>query len=451
MPRYPRRAGMAGLSLIELMIAMVLGLLVAAGIISVFISTSSSNKVQSQLAELQETGRFAISRMHSDLAMANGLYCTNNGGIATPQTASSGTYLDGLRSPMVYAKSLTGSMYDVTTPMGGSSGGNSYPAVPAAKYTFPSFLAMRGYDCSTTACTPVDPNANITAIPVMGTALNNRVPGTDVLTIRYVNPGRGWLIGAGHSTITGTSAGLLSSITLNPDTATDEPPASDFKTGDLAMLADCSNAQIFAADYGSGAITPNAANNFSTPAVQQPSSAPRVYDFNRDFQTVTYYLQLVSINNNNVAPFTGALMRRVNGGDINHGGSVDEIARGIERMDFLYGVEGSDGRTRFLTAAQVDASTSADCPPSAPTPLSATDPGCLWRSVKSIEVSLLVDGLNPLYTLTSNDLAYVYSVDGSNAAQAPSAHTIKPTAQGFVNPLLRRQFTALIAVRNYNP
>src|SRR6185312_11909152 len=361
MPRSLRRAAESGLSLIELMIAMVLGLLVAAGIISVFISTSSSNRVQTQLASLQETGRFAIGHMDGDLSMANGQYCTNNGGIAKPIAASSGTYLDGLRAPSVYAKSLTGGMYDVTTPMGGSSGGNSYPADPGSKYTFPSFLSMRGYDCTTTACTPIDPNSTLTAIPPMGTAFGDRVPGTAVLTVRYINPSRGWSIGPGRSSIAG-SGNVLSSITLNPDTTIGEPPASDFKSGDLAMLADCSNAQIFAADDASGVISPNTANNHGKPAMQQPSSAPKLFDFTRDFQTVTYYVELVSINNNGTAPYTGALMRRVNGGVGAPGGSEDEIARGVERLDFKYGVEGANGMTSFLTAAQVDASTAANCP-----------------------------------------------------------------------------------------
>lgn len=434
---------------------MVLGLLVAAGIISVFISTSSSNRVQTQLASLQETGRFAISRLNGDLRMANGQYCTNSGGIATPIAASSGTYLDGLRAPTVYAKNLTGGMYDVTTPMGSSNGGNTYPGVPGTPYTFPSFLSMRGYDCTTTTCTPIDPNSIISGIPPMGTALNDRVPGTAVLTVRYINPSRGWTIGRpGYSTISvagSSSSATVSSITITPDTAIGEPPASDFKSGDLAMLADCSNAQIFSADDAGGVISVDTANNNGTPTLQQPSSAPKLFDFTRDFQTVTYYVKLVSINNNGTAPYTGALVRRVNGGVDNPGGSEDEIARGIERLDFKYGVEDGNGMTSFLTAAQVD-SGAVSCPPSAPDPL-GSDPGCLWRAVKSIEVSILVDGQQPLYTLTNNDMSYVYTVDGSNTPAAPSdaSHTIKPTEQGFVDQLLRRQFTALVSLRNFNP
>jgi type IV pilus assembly protein PilW len=65
------RRRMAGLSLIEMMIALVMALIVAAGIITVFTSTSSSNKVQQQMATLQEEGRFAIHSLRTDLANAN--------------------------------------------------------------------------------------------------------------------------------------------------------------------------------------------------------------------------------------------------------------------------------------------------------------------------------------------------------------------------------------------
>lgn len=453
MHHLPRRTAQAGLSLIELMIAMVLGLLVAAGIISVFISTSSSNRVQTQLATLQETGRFAINRMGDDLRMANGQYCNNSGGIATPIATSGGTYIDGLRAPTVFAKSLTG-MFDLTTPMGGSNGGNAYPAAPSSSYALPSFLSMRGYDCTTTTCTPSNPSDTI-SIPPIGTVLGKRVPGTAVLTVRYINPTSGWSIGhPGYSYITPAAAGSaspISSITITPDTAVGEPPASNFKNGDLAMLADCSNAQIFAVTNASGTLSPNAASNNGTIIQQQPSSAPRLFDFNRDFQTVTYYVKLVSLNNNGAAPYTGALVRRVNGGNTSYGGSEDILVEGVERLNFKYGVEDANGMTSFLTAAQVDSGAVA-CPPAAPNTLSS-DPGCLWRAVKSIEISILVDGQQPLYTLTNTDMSYAYTVDGSNTPAPPTdaSHTIKPASQGFVNQLLRRQFTALVSLRNFNP
>jgi type IV pilus assembly protein PilW len=229
---------------------------------------------------------------------------------------------------------------------------------------------------------------------------------------------------------------------------------SNATNGDLFMLADCSNAQIFPATASStGVITPvaNTTDGFGTgtanlPTAQEPESVPKVFDVNRDFQTVTYYLKLVSVNNDGQAPFTGALMRRVNG-VTGRGGSEDELVRGVERLDFRYGVQDANGKISFLSAKDVDASTS--CPPGELDALTTT--GCLWRGIVSIEVSLLMDGQTPLYTLTGNQLNYRYSADANTGLLPPSGHAIKPSDQGFPDQLLRREFSVLVPVRNYNP
>jgi len=80
-----------------------------------------------------------------------------------------------------------------------------------------------------------------------------------------------------------------------------------------------------------------------------------------------------------------------------------------------------------------------------------TATGCLWRSIKSIEVSLLMDGQTPLYTLTGNQLNYRYSADANTGLLPPSGHAIRPSDQGFPDQLLRREFSVLVPVRNYNP
>jgi len=80
-----------------------------------------------------------------------------------------------------------------------------------------------------------------------------------------------------------------------------------------------------------------------------------------------------------------------------------------------------------------------------------TTVGCLWRAVSSIEVNLVVSGQNPLYTLAPGELAYTYGIDGKTTPTAPSKHKIKPSDQGFPEPMLRREFTAVVAVRNFNP
>lgn len=440
-----------GVTLIELMVAMVLGLIVAAGIITVFLSTSSSNRAQNQMASLQEEGRFAVTQLKQDLRMANGQYCTNSGGVAKAAPASQ-VYLDGLRSPKVYAKDVTAAMADVTTAWDATSGTNTYPAAPTAPFSFPSYLSMRGYDCGLTSssCKPIDPTSVIAAIPAMGKAVGDRVVGTDVVTVRYVEASRGWSVvdavtTGTHLAVAASSPNAIESITLAVASSS-EPPVSDFTSGDLAMLADCSNAQIFAVSKASNVLTPSATSNLAIPAPQQPLAAPKLFDFNRDYQTVTYYVKVVDAGNGHT---TGALVRRVNGGAGKPGGSEDEMVRGVERLDFRYGIEDSDGKVRYLGANDVDKATGINCPPAEPDAI--TSAGCLWRAVSSIEINLVIDGQVPLYTLTAPELAYSYGIDGQNTPVAPASHTIKPSDQGFVDQMLRREFTAVVSVRNFNP
>jgi type IV pilus assembly protein PilW len=206
------------------------------------------------------------------------------------------------------------------------------------------------------------------------------------------------------------------------------------------MLADCSAAQVFAvAKASTTMLTPDSSNNYGAPAPQQPMSAPKVFDFNTDYLTVTYYVKVVDNGN---GQRTGALIRRVNG-------TEQELVRGVERLDFRYGVEDASGKIRYLNADDVDKATGITCPPGEPQAI--TTKGCLWRAIATIEMNMVIDGQDPLYTLTPGDLVYSYAIDGNYTPVAPSAHTIKPSDQGFVDPLIRREFTAVVSVRNFNP
>jgi len=59
-----------GLSLIELMIAVVLGLFITAGMIQLFIHSKQSYRVQENLSRVQENGRFAMEFLARDIRMA---------------------------------------------------------------------------------------------------------------------------------------------------------------------------------------------------------------------------------------------------------------------------------------------------------------------------------------------------------------------------------------------
>lgn len=62
-----------GFSLIEIMITLTLGLLISGAIIQVLVSNSVTERLNRSIASAQESGRFIISRMRTDIIMA-GLY-----------------------------------------------------------------------------------------------------------------------------------------------------------------------------------------------------------------------------------------------------------------------------------------------------------------------------------------------------------------------------------------
>jgi type IV pilus assembly protein PilW len=319
-------------------------------------------------------------------------------------------------------------------------------------------MFMRGYNCTgSAACTPIPVTFLGGTLNTAGTAIGNRVVGTDVLTVRYLNAGRGWRLG-NTSTVVGNTDGTLQKISLVP--AAGEPLAAQFK-GPMALMADCSTSQVFqVTGAGTATLTPDATNNFSAPLALQPQSAPRLYDFNNDMQNVTYYVQVVTDDGTATGVKTGALMRRVNGTT-----SLvpdQELIRGVERLTFRYGIEDTSGGVRFLTADQVDSRNNGaiTCPPTvASSNLTTTDPGCLWRAVKSIEVSILLSSQVTMPNLTTPETAFLYTPDTASGTPAPVYPTeastaklaIQPSAQGFDNKRLRRQLTSLVMVRNYNP
>lgn len=439
--RLSSRRGQRGVTLVELMVALVLGLIVAAGIVVLFISTSSSNRAQNQLARLQEEGRYAVNRISADLKMAGAQYCSSTGGIAN-LAASSGVALDSLRTPRVLAKNL--SFPQNTTPWG-----KPYPVAPTSAYNLPSFLFMRGFDCTLTACTPSSPPDATMGVPVQGTNVGSRVNGTAVLQLRYIDSSRGWAIGSG-SVIVSKNDGTIDHITLSQNLAAGEPPTSGIKDGEIMMLADCSTAQIFQTK-GTTSLVPDSDANFSAPRALQPQSAPRVFRLSTDFRTVTYFLQVVSDDGTSSGIKTGALMRC----DSGQSSTCQELVRGIERLDFSYGIEDQNGLLHYLSAADVDSRAGATIPcPSGPPGASATDVGCLWRALKTVEVNLLMDGQTPLYTLKGPDLAYAYTPEGNSTPVAPDqrgTNGISPADQGFALPMLRRQFNTVVMMRNYNP
>lgn len=66
---------MAGMSLIELLIAMVLGLTLAAGVIQIYVGSSATERDQDARLRMQENSRFALNFLANEIRMAGYLGC----------------------------------------------------------------------------------------------------------------------------------------------------------------------------------------------------------------------------------------------------------------------------------------------------------------------------------------------------------------------------------------
>ena len=91
--------GLTGFTLIEIMIALLVGAFLLGGIMQIFINSQKTNKMQENLSRLQENGRFAMEFLSRDIRMAGYWDCmapstpnnadvfgTEGGAAATPDS-----------------------------------------------------------------------------------------------------------------------------------------------------------------------------------------------------------------------------------------------------------------------------------------------------------------------------------------------------------------------------
>jgi type IV pilus assembly protein PilW len=79
-----------GLTLIEVMIAMLLGVFLIGGILQIFISTKQTYRMQENLSRLQENGRFAMDFISRDIRMADFRECATNPSVPTAIAGTNG-------------------------------------------------------------------------------------------------------------------------------------------------------------------------------------------------------------------------------------------------------------------------------------------------------------------------------------------------------------------------
>jgi type IV pilus assembly protein PilW len=447
---YLRNSGLrrkqSGLSLIELMVALVISSIVMLGLVTLVNSIGIANRTQDGLARLQENGRFAMQRIAGDLRAAASQHCSNFGNGGSVMAAGGATYVDPPRYPQVY--------FDAGPAAGILMGVPGKTAI----YGLNTRLMMMGHECSDTACAPAINAANRGTdrlsvsgpLPTaMGTTANQRTRGADILTFRYLS-------GEGARVASQPAAG--GPITLANTTAADLARLASAGFGsmlanDPVWVSDCTKSAIFRGVLTGGNVLTlsGAPSNFATAVAQgEPRLQLRqgvldqklpvaAFHMPTAFRTVTYYLQ-VKNDPKQAGRRISSLWRRENG-------TAQELVEGVERFDVMYGVYSGDGRVRFMNATEVDGLTGVGCS------VDASEPGCGWRSVQSVEVYMLVNTVDDVVVGGDDEYRYSWLNDGSaNAAGTFENPANSATLRNGLPPgrMLRREFRTLVSLRGNN-
>jgi len=441
-----------GFTLIELMVAIALGLLVSLGLVTLFGATSKTSRIQNAMAQMQENGRFAVQRMNYDLRMAS-RQLVNVNGFSQGATGSNGV-VGWSNAPEVFITTLP--FPDMVTPLGKPTGWSNaatqwWPLSP--RYFF------QGYECSTGPCSPTEPASSGAKlnIPAAGTSLGSRVPNSDVAVMRYLVGDGLSMLGGDFTVDCGGTAGIVT-LTLSAAAAA----STNIASNDLVMVTSSSFSGIFQVTKAGAVLTPSSIINSSfVPCVGSSTGQVEatLFNFSRNFVTVAYWLQLTADPND--ATHLIPSLYRTQADNTGTAATPQELVQGVEQMDFLYGVQDVNGAVSYATASQMsigpNALTCSNAPSQYQPPagqLPATpEAGCLWRSIKSVEAHLLVNSVTNMYDLGYADLAYRYNSGYSttmvfDGLSAPPA--TMPSGLPF-GRVLRREFVAFSAQRNYNP
>jgi len=292
------RRNQQGLSLVELLVALVISLVILGGVYQIFVGSNKSYRANEQFARLQESARFATDVIGRDLRVAGYTGCAR----------------------------ISGSVNNILQDT--SFFFNFNVGVQGFEYIGP--VAPFGVDA-------LDFSPNLDA----GIPLTDMVEGSDVLTIRRAEAGNPVLL---ETAMANSSANL----DLPDGTSTDL-----INTDDIVMISDCLDATVFqVTNYISGSGTVQHASGGTPTLGNADYPGNSTLDLGKQFQIGAEIVKMTTMSyliRNNPAGVP-SLYRA------NYTGSV-EIVDGVEQMQVRYGIDTNGDRQvdSYVTAAAASA------------------------------------------------------------------------------------------------
>lgn len=355
-----RRVGMRGVSLIELMVALAIGILLLLGVIEVFSASRVAYQLSTGLARTQENGRFALDILQRDIRMAGHNGCVNDQARFLPENVTPSR-------PALLSTFLTADQ---------QAAGEFAPAGlhPALRFD----TAIQGFEARDTETGELTLPATLTpaadasgwepAIPSgLFDAMQSPLSGSDILVLRNFTP-----TGAQISNFV---AGDPATITFN----TSHTPRllEGVAQPRLFGIADCMGAAVFKGNYANladGTVTVSSGNGNQVSLESLPVARGQAMLYRAD--SLIYY---VGLNAQGIP----ALFRTRFG--MNAAGVVqslnEELVEGIELMQLRFG---QDSFTAAGTrpSGNIGSATTADA-------LAGASPEEAWRRVGVVQVGLI--------------------------------------------------------------
>lgn len=292
-PIRPPHLGMrtqGGVSLVEIMVALVLSLILMAGVGQIYLGSNQTYRLQDGQSRLQENARYALEMLSRDIRRAGSLACQSTGAFI-PTTQQAADWKKN-QTPLIRPTILVNG-----TLLAPNNSSNS-ASLPKDVVLGPS---VSGGDNASGGKKGTFSNPN----PSLSNDLNDIVVlGTDAISIQFAES-CGGVITADASTVSGVVGKLPANNTCIPS------------SGPL-LISDCSKAHIFWSDDSS----PTHSNDSNDLGLYNGG----VSEIMR-FRAYTYYIRFNTAGEPALYRFD------------NNANSSDEIAEGIEDMQIVYGVD----------------------------------------------------------------------------------------------------------------
>jgi type IV pilus assembly protein PilW len=398
------RRAIRGFGLVELMIAVLLGLMLSAALIQAYLASKNTYRTQDSLSEVQETGRYVINAITQDIRLSGQAGCLSLDSLYSQRNPPNGV----TAAPPNYASvvAVSGSL-------------------TAANVTYTTSTMISGVN-------DVSAGTSYGTIPV--------APDTDVLTIGRISSSGSRLV----TTYDGTNNPTAPIIVEGSGVST------SIKAGATLLLGDCQKVAMFRASAvsnpdaannnqitishqaTSGADTYNSQDTLSVGGSQPPTFKPVFSNISSTtlpvsnsqvygggmllvFQQNTYFVGDTGRTTAKGLPIRALYVTSLN----NTAMSTAELVSGVDNMQIEY---------QLATGQYVNAH---DVPN--------------FNQVVSVRISLLIKS-------TADNVVPVAGAAGASVVKFPAVHTLNETTQQTLQSdgRLAQQFFTVVAIRSRN-